>query len=65
MDSDRIVEIQQALNKQGFLETEPTGNYDDATVEAMSRFQKSRKLRVTGYPTAHSLNRLGLNKKSK
>lgn len=63
MDSDRIVEIQQALNKHGFLETEPTGNYDDATVDAMSRFQKSKKLRVTGYPTAHSLNRLGLSKK--
>ncbi len=60
MDSDRISEIQQALIKRGFLETEPSGNYDDATIDAMSRFQKSQKIRVTGYPTAHALNRLGL-----
>lgn len=62
MDSDRISEIQQALVTRGFLETEPTGNYDDATIDAMSRFQKSQKIRVTGYPTAHALNRLGLAK---
>ncbi len=62
MDSDRISEIQQALANRGFLETEPTGVYDDSTVDAMSRFQKSQKIRVTGYPTAHALNRLGLAK---
>jgi hypothetical protein len=37
-----------------------TGEYDDATIEAMRRFQTQQKIPVTGYPTAHALKRLGL-----
>ena len=39
---------------------EPTGLYDEATVEAMRQFQTMSRIDVTGYPTAHSLKRLGL-----
>ena len=60
MDQSRVVEIQQALASRGFYLGEMTGEYDNATVEAMRRFQVSEKIPITGYPTAHSLKRLGL-----
>lgn len=62
MPSERVVEIQQALIQRGFLQGEPTGTYDEATIDAMSNYQKSRNLRATGYPTAESLRDLGLTK---
>lgn len=60
MDSTRVVEIQQALTSRGFFTGEVSGVYDDATIEAMQKFQRSQKIPVTGYPTAHALKRLGL-----
>lgn len=62
MPAERVVEIQQALIQRGFLQGEPTGTYDKATIDAMSSYQKSRNLRSTGYPTAESLRDLGLTK---
>lgn len=58
---ERIVEIQTALIARGLLTGEPTGLYDEATIEAMRRFQLSLQIDVTGYPTAHALKHLGLN----
>ncbi len=55
-----MLQIQQALAQRGFYGGEMTGVYDEATVEAMRRFQASQKVAVTGYPTAHALKRLGL-----
>lgn len=60
MDTERITEIQEALMSKGFYAGTPTGEWDAATVEAMRRFQISQKIDVTGYPTAHSLKKLGL-----
>jgi len=60
IDSERVIQIQRALAARGFYSGETTGAYDDATVDAMRRFQISNKIAVTGYPTAHSLKRLGL-----
>lgn len=60
IDATRVMQIQQALLSRGFLAGEPTGIYDDLTVEAMRQFQISQKVDATGYPTAHSLKRLGL-----
>jgi Putative peptidoglycan binding domain len=60
MDSTRVMQIQQALNGRGFYQGERTGVYDDATIDAMRRFQATEKIPVTGYPTAHALKRLGL-----
>ncbi len=62
MEQSRVIEIQQALTSQGFFQGEMTGIYDEATVDAMRRFQSSEKISVTGYPTAHALKRLGLTK---
>lgn len=57
---DRVLEIQRALIKRGFLK-EATGVYDSATVEAMKAFQAAENVAVSGYPTAHALHRLGLS----
>jgi hypothetical protein len=60
IESSRVLQIQQALASRGFYGGEMTGVYDEATVDAMRRFQASQKIAVTGYPTAHALKRLGL-----
>jgi hypothetical protein len=60
MDAERIKQIQEALAKKGFYAGEVSGQYDDATVEAMRRFQEAQKIDVTGYATAQSLRLLGL-----
>lgn len=60
MDSERIKQIQEALAKKGYYSGEMSGQYDDATIEAMRRFQEIHKVDVTGYATAQSLRLLGL-----
>ncbi|MEP7271230.1 MAG: peptidoglycan-binding domain-containing protein [Acidobacteriota bacterium] len=60
IDAPRVLQIQQALIGRGFLTGEPTGIYDDLTIDAMRQFQMSQKIDTTGYPTAHALKRLGL-----
>jgi len=60
IDSERVIQIQRALATRGFYAGETNGVYDEATIEAMRRFQINNKIAVTGYPTAHSLKRLGL-----
>jgi hypothetical protein len=59
---ERVIEIQRALIERNFLQGEPTGVYDDVTIEAMRQFQTKEQIDVTGYPTAHSLKRLGLTR---
>lgn len=60
IDVMRVIQIQQALISKGFYSGETSGNYDQATIDAMRRFQSSNKIAATGYPTAHALKRLGL-----
>jgi Putative peptidoglycan binding domain len=62
IDESRALQIQQALKQRGFYAGELTGEYDQATVEAMRRFQTQEKIPATGYPTAHALKRLGLTR---
>jgi peptidoglycan hydrolase-like protein with peptidoglycan-binding domain len=57
---DRIREIQGALNREGDLEGQPTGKWDDATVNAMKKFQEKQGLNPTGKIDAVSLEKLGL-----
>lgn len=57
---ERYREIQQALIDRGFLEGEPTGRWDPASVEALKRFQADQQLQPTGKIDALSLIRLGL-----
>ena len=58
--ADRISEIQQALAKNSSYAGEPNGKWDDATVDAMRKFQESHGLSPTGKLDAKTLQQLGL-----
>lgn len=58
--SDRIRDIQNALQQQGTLSGEPSGRWDDATVAAMKKFQAANGLNPSGKIDALSLHKLGL-----
>jgi peptidoglycan hydrolase-like protein with peptidoglycan-binding domain len=58
--TDRINEIQGALAKNGAYTAEPSGKWDDSTVEAMKKFQASHGLNPTGKMDALTLQKLGL-----
>lgn len=57
---DRVVEIQEALARQGAYTGQPNGKWDAQTIEAMRRFQSSRSLNPTGKLDAPTLQKLGL-----
>src|SRR5258708_22058564 len=57
---DRIREIQTALQKDGSYEGTPTAKWDDATMDAMRKYQDKHGLNPTGQIDAVSLNKLGL-----
>jgi len=57
---DRISEIQAALGKDGAYTGEPTGKWDNSTIEAMRKFQAEHGLNPSGKIDALSLEKLGL-----
>ncbi len=61
---ERVIEIQDSLIKLGLLVGPASGQYDEATVQAMKQFQNQHKLPDTGMPSAHTLKRLGVSKRS-
>ncbi len=61
--SSRYVEIQEALAAKGYLKTQPTGVWDQDSVDAMKRFQADQKLATTGKLNSLSLIALGLGPK--
>ena len=62
--ADRISEIQQALAKEGSFTGNPNGKWDDATVEAMRKFQAGHGLNPSGKLDALTLHKLGLGSKT-
>ena len=58
--ADRISEIQQALAKTGSYTRETNGKWDDATADAMRKFQESYGISPTGKLDAKTLQQLGL-----
>jgi len=60
LEPQRVEEIQQALIGAGYLKQEPTGKWDDATRDAMRRYQHAHGFPTTGLPEAKSLMKLGL-----
>jgi len=56
---ERINEIQEALAKRGMFTGEPTGKWDDSTVDAMRKFQTENHLNPTGKLDAPTLQKLG------
>jgi peptidoglycan hydrolase-like protein with peptidoglycan-binding domain len=59
-ERQRVQEIQRALIETGELHEEPTGQWDEATREAMERYQQANGFAVTGLPDAKSLMKMGL-----
>lgn len=59
-EPQRVQEIQKALIDAGKLNQEPTGRWDDATRDAMKRYQEAHGVAPTGLPDAKSLMRMGL-----
>jgi peptidoglycan hydrolase-like protein with peptidoglycan-binding domain len=57
---DRIREILSALQKDGAYQGDPSGKWDDPTVEAMKTFQDKNGLTPTGKIDALTLEKLGL-----
>ena len=62
--SERATEIQKALIKAGYMDGPPSGQYDDATIQAMKQYQAANGLPQTGLPSAPLLKRLGVPKHS-
>ena len=58
--SDRVIEIQSALAKDGSFQGSPNGKWDDDTASAMRKFQASHGLNPSGKLDAPTLQRLGL-----
>jgi peptidoglycan hydrolase-like protein with peptidoglycan-binding domain len=57
---DRIREIQSALQREGAFQGEPTGKWDDSTVQAMKNYQDKNGLTPSGKIDALTLQKLGL-----
>ena len=62
--SERVSEIQNALIKAGYLGGPASGQYDDATIQAMKQFQSANGFAETGVPSAPALKKLGVAKRS-
>jgi hypothetical protein len=57
---ERLVEIEAALIRHGFLAGEADGVWDDASIEALKRFQERHDIKPTGKLSSLSLIALGL-----
>jgi hypothetical protein len=62
--AERVTEIQRALIKEGYLEGQASGQYDDSTIAAMKQFQTHNSLPASGLPSAPALKKLGVAKRS-
>lgn len=64
ISSERATEIQKALIKAGHMDGPPSGQYDEATTQAMKKYQSANGLPQTGLPSAALLKKLGVPKRS-
>ena len=60
IDSPRAREIQEALIRQHYLEGEPSGKWDDATQDALKRYQAAQGWQSKTVPDSRALIKLGL-----
>jgi len=60
---ERYKEFQQALKDKGYLGSEPTGNWDQDSAQALRRFQQDQKIEPTGKLDARTIIALGLGPK--
>jgi hypothetical protein len=60
IDPQRTLEIQEALIREHYLEGKPTGVWNDATQQAMQRYQADNNWQSKTTPDARALIKLGL-----
>ena len=60
---ERYKQIQQALIDKGFLDGEPTGQWDQRSIDALKKFEQSQQLKDDGKIDSMSLIALGLGPK--
>jgi hypothetical protein len=60
IDSERTLQIQQALIREHYLDGEATGTWDQATRDALTRFQSDNHWQTKVLPDARALIKLGL-----
>lgn len=57
---ERVMQIQQALIREHYLNGEATGDWDSATVDAMQKFQADQGWQTKLMPDSRALKKLGL-----
>jgi len=57
---DRVTEIQQALVREHYLSTDPNGDWDSTTVDAMQKYQADHGWQTKLMPDPRALKNLGL-----
>lgn len=60
MDSDRATQIQSALIREGYLNGEPTGMWDNESAAAMQKLQSDNGWQTKIVPDSRALIKLGL-----
>lgn len=60
IDSERTLEIQQALIKQHYMQGAPTGRWDATTEAALRKFQGDQGWQTKTVPDSRALIKLGL-----
>jgi anti-sigma28 factor (negative regulator of flagellin synthesis) len=60
IDASRVREIQEALIREHYLKGSPSGKWDDATQQAMHRYQSDQGWQSKSIPDSRALIRLGL-----
>jgi hypothetical protein len=60
IDRERTLEIQEALVREHYLTGKPTGVWNDATQQAMQRYQADNNWQSKTTPDARALIKLGL-----
>ena len=60
IDEDRTVQIQQALIREHYMTGEPTGVWDQASKDAMTRYQADNGWQTKLTPDSRALIKLGL-----
>jgi peptidoglycan hydrolase-like protein with peptidoglycan-binding domain len=60
IDSTRVLEIQQALIREHYLNGEANGQWDTSTLSAMQKFQADQGWQTKLMPDSRALKKLGL-----
>ena len=60
IDQGRTLEIQQALIREHYLTGDPTGQWDQSTKDALTRYQSENGWQTKSLPDSRALIKLGL-----